>query len=144
MNKENLDKIHRYIQRRGDEIQPILPALPGHPYRQAQAHLYKEIKLRFGVPVKEIGDDRFDEVMRLLEICCENAADPDIKIHFILGYNMLVTIFIFLFFCFPVTIGKVEDMGDNCVCPACHKYIISISEFVREEVKRNYKGESYE
>ena len=79
MNKENLDKIHRYIQRRGNEIQSILPSLPGHPIRQAQAHLYKEIKLRFGVPVKEIGDDRFDEVMRLLEICCENAADPDIK-----------------------------------------------------------------
>ncbi len=79
MNKDNLKTIHAFIKRRGDEIQPILPALPGHPYRQAQAHLYKEIKLRFGVPVKEIGDDRFDEVMRLLEICCENAADPDIK-----------------------------------------------------------------
>lgn len=79
MNKENLDKIHRYIQRRGDEIQPILPSLPGHPVRQAQAHLYKEIKLRFGVPVKELSDDRYDEVMRLLEICCEYAADPDIK-----------------------------------------------------------------
>ena len=79
MNKENLHKIHQYIQRRGDEIQPILPALPGHPVRQAQAHLYKEIKLRFGVPVKELGDERYDEVMRLLDLCCEHAADPDIK-----------------------------------------------------------------
>ncbi len=35
---------------------------------------------------------------------------------------------------------QVEDMGDNCICPACHRYIISISEFVREEIKRNYKG----
>lgn len=81
MNKTNLKSIHEYIKRRGDEIQPILPSLPGHPYRQAQAHLYKEIKLRFGVPVKELGDDRFEEVMRLLDICCEHAADPDIKKH---------------------------------------------------------------
>ena len=79
MNKSNLAIIHEYIQRRGDEIQPILPALPNHPRRQAQAHLYKEIKLRFGVPVKELGDNRFDEVMKLLEICCEHAADPNIK-----------------------------------------------------------------
>lgn len=79
MNKANLKIIHEYIQRRGDEIQSILPPLPDRPIRQAQAHLYKEIKIRFGVPVKELGDNRFDEVMKLLEICCENAADPDIK-----------------------------------------------------------------
>ena len=78
MNKDNLNTIHKFIQRRGDEIQAILPALPGHPYRQAQAHLYKEIKTKFGVPVKELGDQRFDEVMRLLEICCEHAAEADI------------------------------------------------------------------
>lgn len=79
MNKSNLKKIHEYIKKKGDDIQSILPPLPGHPTRQAQAHLYKEIQLRFGVPVKEIGDGRFDEVMRLLQICVENAADPCIK-----------------------------------------------------------------
>jgi len=79
MNKRNLKLIHEFIQKKGDEIQSILPPLPGHPVRQAQAHLYKEIKLRFGVPVAELGDGRFDEVMRLLHICVEHAADPGIR-----------------------------------------------------------------
>ena len=79
MNKQNLKLIHKYIQQKGNEIQSILPPLPGHPVRQAQAHLYKEIKLRFGVPAAELGDGRFDEVMKLLQICVENAHDPHIS-----------------------------------------------------------------
>lgn len=79
MNKRNLRTIHEFIQKKGNEIQSILPPLPGHPVRQAQAHLYKEIKLRFGVPVAEIGDGRFDEVMKLLTLCVEHADDPEIK-----------------------------------------------------------------
>lgn len=79
MNKANCAIIHEYIQKKGNEIQSILPPLPGHPVRQAQAHLYKEIKLRFGVPAKDIRDSRFDEVMRLLEICVEHAAEPGIS-----------------------------------------------------------------
>ena len=81
MNKQHLKIIHDFIQKKGNEIQSILPPLPGHPVRQAQAHLYKEIKLRFGVPVAEIGDGRFDEVMKLLHICVEHASDPHIKQH---------------------------------------------------------------
>lgn len=79
MNKENLRRISEAIKKKGDEIQSILPSLPNHPTRQAQAHLYREIKLRFGVYVAELGDHRFDEVMRMIDLCCEHAADPDIK-----------------------------------------------------------------
>lgn len=75
MNKYHLKLIHEFIQKRGNEIQSILPSLPGHPVRQAQAHLYKEIKTKFGVPVAEIGDGRFDEVMRLLQLCVDHAAE---------------------------------------------------------------------
>lgn len=81
MNKQNLKTIHEFITKRGDEIQSILPRLPNHPVRQAQAHLYKEIKLRFGVPVAELGDGRFADVMKLLNICVEHASDPNIKRH---------------------------------------------------------------
>lgn len=81
MNKQNLKLIHEFIQKKGNEIQSLLPPLPNHPKRQAQAHLYREIKLRFGVPVAELGDGRFDEVMRLLELCVEHAEDPNIKRH---------------------------------------------------------------
>lgn len=35
---------------------------------------------------------------------------------------------------------QVEDMGDNCVCPACRKFIISISETIRIGIEQNYKG----
>lgn len=79
MNRQNCKTIHKYIREQGDVIQSILPPLPGHPVRQAQAHLYKEIKLRFGVPVKDVPDHRFDEVMRLLKICVDNAHDPHIS-----------------------------------------------------------------
>lgn len=79
MNKNNAAIIHEYIKKKGDEIQSILPSLPGHPVRQAQAHLYKEIKTRFGVPCKDIPDGRFDEVMKLLHLCVEHAADPRVS-----------------------------------------------------------------
>lgn len=79
MNKQHLKIINTFVREKGNEIQSILPPLPGHPVRQAQAHLYKEIKLRFGVPVKELDDHRFDEVMKLLHICVEHAAEPGIS-----------------------------------------------------------------
>ena len=79
MNKINLKKINLLIKKRGDEIQTILPPLPGHPVRQAQAHLYKEIKLRFRLPVAELGDGRFDDVIKLIELCSKHADDPNIK-----------------------------------------------------------------
>ena len=34
----------------------------------------------------------------------------------------------------------VEDMGDNCVCQHCRKYIISISEYVRQQIKGEKNG----
>ena len=79
MNKRNLKTIHEFITRKGNDIQALLPPLLSHPYRQAQTHLYTEIKHHFGVPVKEIGDGRFDEVMKLLQICVEHAAEPSVS-----------------------------------------------------------------
>lgn len=79
MSPDHLKLINEFIREKGNDIQDILPKLPGHPIRQAQAHLYKEIKLRFGVVVKEVDDNRFEEVMKLLRICVDNAAKPNIK-----------------------------------------------------------------
>lgn len=67
------------VQKRGNEIQSILPILqPGVP-RQAQAHLYKAIKDSFGVPAKEIPDHRLDEVIKVIDICVKYADDPNVE-----------------------------------------------------------------
>jgi len=29
--------------------------------------------------------------------------------------------------------SQVTDMGNNCICPVCHKFIISISDMMREQ-----------
>ena len=31
-------------------------------------------------------------------------------------------------------VSQVEDMGDNCICPACNKFVISISEYIRKQI----------
>jgi hypothetical protein len=79
MNKQLLKQINNLVKKRADEIQPRLPPLPGHPQRIAYAHLYKEIVLRFGRPVAELGDGRYDEVVKLIELCCDHADDPHIS-----------------------------------------------------------------
>lgn len=79
LNKLHLKLIHEYVRQKGNEIQSILPILqPGVP-RQAQAHLYKAVKDSFGVPCKDIPDGRFDEVMKVLELCVEHAEDPHVE-----------------------------------------------------------------
>jgi hypothetical protein len=79
MSPDKLKIISTTIKKKGNEIQSILPILqPGVP-RQAQAHLYKAIKDSFGVPVKEIPNDRFEEVMRVIHLCCEYAEDPHVE-----------------------------------------------------------------
>lgn len=79
LNKQHCKTIYEFVQKKGNEIQSLLPILqPGVP-RQAQAHLYKAIKDSFGVPCKEIPDGRFDEVMRVLELCVEHAEDPHVE-----------------------------------------------------------------
>lgn len=79
MNKENVTIIHQYIKLKGDEIQSRLPPLPGHPHRRAQAHLYKAIKDSFGIPCKDLPDGRFDEVMKVVNLCVQYAEDPNVE-----------------------------------------------------------------
>ena len=82
MNRYNLGIINGIIKKSGDVIQPLLPDLPNHPYRQAQTHLYTEIKYRFGKPLKEIRDSRFDDVIKLIQICCEHATEIELDKYF--------------------------------------------------------------
>ena len=39
MSPDHLKLINEFIREKGNDIQDILPKLPGHPIRQAQAHL---------------------------------------------------------------------------------------------------------
>ena len=79
MNKRNLKIIHEFVQKKGNEIQSILPTLHLGVPRQAQAHLYKAIKDSFGLPCREIPDGRFDDVIRVLQLCVEHAEDPHVE-----------------------------------------------------------------
>ena len=75
-------KIKQIIKERGSQIQDLLPALESHPFRQAQTHLYTEIKYRFGVGIAEVGDGRYDDVIKLIDICCEHAREVDLDKYF--------------------------------------------------------------
>lgn len=73
--------IHELVRKKGNEIQSILPILqPGVP-RQAQAHLYKAIKDSFGVPVKDIPDNRLEEVLKVIQLCADHAEDPHVELN---------------------------------------------------------------
>ena len=81
MNKQNLEFLNRMIREKGNQIQNILPILHEGVPRQAQAHLYKAIKDSFGVPLKDLGDDRYDEVLEVIRLCVDHADDPHVEQH---------------------------------------------------------------
>lgn len=78
MSPHLLKVIHQKITKLAPTIQDQLPPLPGHPRREARTHLYTEIKYRFGMQAKDIPTNRFDDVMRVIDICVEHADDPNL------------------------------------------------------------------
>lgn len=79
MSPHLFDQLCKMIRQRGDTIQDILPALPGHTTRQAQAHLFSEVLLTFGVPLKKVRDCRYNDVVKMIDICCDKAHIPDVE-----------------------------------------------------------------
>ena len=79
MNKRNLEFLNKLIREKGNQIQDTLPILQVGVPRQAQAHLYKAIKDSFGIPLKEISDSRYEEVLEVIKLCVEHASDPNVE-----------------------------------------------------------------
>lgn len=73
MNKNNVVLLHKMIVERGTEIHNKLPALPSHPHgRIGIAHIYSVIKSVMGVPMKDVRDCRYDDIVYIIKYCVDN------------------------------------------------------------------------
>lgn len=73
MNDENIKRLRLIILDRGAFIHNKLPPHPNHPHgRIGVAHLYAVIKSVMGVPLKQCGDDRFDDIVDIINYCVDN------------------------------------------------------------------------
>lgn len=73
MNQKNCKKIREIIKESGKLLEGKLPSSPRHPTgRNPYAHIPKVIKTFFGKPYKDLPDDKFSEVVYIIEYCTEN------------------------------------------------------------------------
>lgn len=73
MNKANAALLHKLIVQSGNEIHNKLPPHPAHPHgRIGIAHIYSVIKAVMGVPLKDVRDSRFDDVVYIVKYCVDN------------------------------------------------------------------------
>lgn len=77
MNKQNAAKLHKMVQAAALKIDGKLPDHPAHPYgRIPIAHIYDVIRRVMTVPCKQCGDDRFDDIVTIIEFCGNNPDEP--------------------------------------------------------------------
>ncbi len=77
MNKQNKALIHEKVIKAAALIEGKLPDHPAHPYgRIPIAHIYDVIKRVMGVPAKVCGDNRFDDIVKIIEFCRDNPDEP--------------------------------------------------------------------
>ena len=73
MNKENATKLWKKIQEAGDYLLGQLPNHPNHPKgRNSYAHVALCIKENFNLSYKDINDEKFDEVIKFIELLKQN------------------------------------------------------------------------
>ena len=73
MHKENANKIWKLIQETSKELLGKLPSHPNHPKgRNPYAHVALEVKNNFRMTYKDIPDEKFDEVVKYLELLKKN------------------------------------------------------------------------
>ncbi len=68
MNEENRRKLWKIIVDAGDYLNGQLPEHPNHPKgRNPYAHVAICVKNKFNASYKDIGDDKFNEVLNFIE-----------------------------------------------------------------------------
>ena len=73
MHQENASIIWKLIQETANELLGKLPDHPNHPKgRNPYAHVALEVKTHFKMTYKDIPDERFDEVIKYLELLKKN------------------------------------------------------------------------
>ena len=73
MNKENTEKLWKIIQEAGDYLEGRLPSHPNHPNgRNPYAHVAICIKNKFDSSYKDIPDDKYEEILKYIEVLKKN------------------------------------------------------------------------
>ena len=73
MSPENSHKLWKIIQEAGDYLVGKLPDHPNHPKgRNPYAHIALCVKEHFNFSYKDIPDEKFDEVVKLIEFLKQN------------------------------------------------------------------------
>lgn len=77
MNSQLVAQLHRIALEAAKRLEGKLPDHPAHPLgRIPIAHIYDVIKRVMGVPAKECGDDRFQDLVKIVEFCRDNPNEP--------------------------------------------------------------------
>lgn len=73
MTEENVKRLHALIVEKGTLIHNVLPSHTAHPHgRIGIAHIYSVIKSVMGVPMKECGDGRYNDIVEIVNYCVDN------------------------------------------------------------------------
>jgi len=67
MDTENKRLVQNAVKLAGFDLIGKLPVLPDRPVRNSYAHLWKEIKNKFGMSYADCDDSQIDEILLLIE-----------------------------------------------------------------------------
>lgn len=77
MNKQLLTVLHRYAIAAAKALEGKLPDHPAHPYgRIPIAHIYDVIIRVMGCPAKECNDNRYDDLIKIINFCRDYPNEP--------------------------------------------------------------------
>lgn len=77
MTKDKVAALHIFVVESAKALEGKLPDHPAHPYgRIPIAHIYDVIKRVMGRPAKECSNDRYDDLIKIVEFCRDNPDEP--------------------------------------------------------------------
>ena len=77
MNKQLTAQLHKFALEAAKQLEGKLPDHPAHPHgRIPIAHIYGVIKRVMGCPAKECGENRYDDLIKIIEFCRDNPDEP--------------------------------------------------------------------
>lgn len=79
MNKQYRSIIQKRIHDAAPALQKQLPSHKNHPHgRIAIAHCYHVLKSIFGKSLDQVGDDRLQDALDIVQFCIDNPTEPHI------------------------------------------------------------------
>lgn len=78
MTEDNAKRLNELVVKAGEYIQNRLPPHPSHPHgRIGIAHIYSCIRSVFGVPMKQCRDERFDDIVEVIQYIVDHASEKN-------------------------------------------------------------------